>query len=156
MINRENMLKVCEVLETTALRQGRGRLAAYPDGRSAYCCLGVMCEVAMDSGIAVDRTVNLTSYVTDETAVKIIRYDDEEILLPGSVQQWLGLPSRNPDVSVAVVEDVIPDYSDFDTAMDDGTEGERTVVRLVDLNDNGVDFKTIAKILRKAYLEETV
>ena len=71
----------------TALRSGdykqaRGMLADRK--RETYCCLGVLCEIAIKEG--VDVTVSVSS---GEAAL----YDGSEENLPASVSDWAGIDS---------------------------------------------------------------
>lgn len=107
------------VLWTTALRSGQypqttGLLCRTGDQRSfqctcpscvkrtaGYCCLGVLCELAVAAGI-VER-----SNVDDETAPHAaygIGGDWSARALPSAVMRWAGLSSDDPAV-------VLPDGS---------------------------------------------
>lgn len=71
-----------------ALRSGK-----YKQGDSAlhkgeqFCCLGVLCDIAVQSGI-VKTDIN-----HDDEVV----YDGRADYLPLSVQEWAGLPNENGD-----------------------------------------------------------
>ena len=69
----------------TALRSGdytqqRGSLANLC--RTQHCCLGVLCEVAIENGVVLD---------TYET---VPGFDDERAYLPFRVQEWAGMRDR--------------------------------------------------------------
>ena len=67
-----------------ALRSGRypqGQMALNTDN-SAFCCLGVLCEVAIDNGVDIMKNRNLTEGV-------YIAYEDNTIIPPRSVETWL-------------------------------------------------------------------
>jgi len=67
-----------------ALRSGK-----YPQGKSwllkdgKYCCLGVACELAAQTG--------LTSSPSHPQFKNVVTFDGEDAFLPSSVRKWLGL-----------------------------------------------------------------
>jgi hypothetical protein len=72
-----------------ALRSGR-----YPQGRHslnqndrAFCCLGVGCEVAIESGVDVKKTHSGFG--------QAVKYNNSMSVLPLIVLQWLGLASAS-------------------------------------------------------------
>lgn len=70
-----------------ALRDGtrpQGKRYLIADGK--YCCLGVLCELAAEHGV-VDAVVSVYG---DRTATT---FDGQESSIPGSVQQWAGIPA---------------------------------------------------------------
>jgi hypothetical protein len=78
MANRENISKWVDALRSGRYEQTTGRLA----NQEGYCCLGVACEVAIDSGVKLSRDT-----VTNGT----ILYDGNCDGLPYPVSEWLGL-----------------------------------------------------------------
>lgn len=52
--------------------------------KTEYCCLGVLCEVAIKNGLEVKKVIG------DHE----IEYDEEHGSLPQSVAEWAGLKSR--------------------------------------------------------------
>lgn len=89
-----------------------------------YCCLGVLCEVAIEAGVEIDVG-------TTENGVTV--YDGNVEHLPESVCKWAGITS-NP---VAIVDD--------ESGDDDTMQIEREFVMLND--DDGWDFPAIANIV---------
>jgi len=69
MMNKANVLKVCDALESGKYEQGTHALCA--DGE--YCCLGVACDVS-----------GLGDWSDDDT------YLEYRINLPPVVMEWLG------------------------------------------------------------------
>jgi len=80
-------------LRSGTYEQGRGRLRTEGDPESGepdrYCCLGILCEAAVDAGI-VERT--LAGYQAPHTAEQLT-------VLPGRVALWAGLKSNNPTIA---------------------------------------------------------
>lgn len=90
-----------------------------------YCCLGVACEL---SGITRKKHEEY-----DETTWF---YDDEYLVLPTSVQNWLGVDDTNP------VLDMPP--SVYLHPQDDEASHARDVASL---NDEGFTFDQIADLI---------
>lgn len=84
-------------LWVAALRSGRyqqttGKLTRLTDDGQprACCCLGVLCEVALESG--VELALYRTEYGTRH-------YDREDNFLPTRVREWAGLGAVDPEVT---------------------------------------------------------
>ena len=125
-MNREARdLWVAALRDTDTYPQTKGAL----HNEDGYCCLGVLCEVAIKAG--VDLTVT-----HGENEPGLSYYDGEAEHLPDAVVAWAGLDTNNP---VVLVEDE-------DEAVDDGVvQYER---ELVMLNDDFVwDFPSIADVI---------
>jgi len=65
-LNKENVLKVCDALESGKYRQGFGRLHRY----GMFCCLGVACDVSglakwSDDGVYCGKTISLPQNVVN-------------------------------------------------------------------------------------------
>jgi hypothetical protein len=65
-------------LRSGRFKQGRGGLAKMVGDNPSYCCLGVLCELAIENGVKVEKR-------TDDY---LICYDDDCTLLPQSVASW--------------------------------------------------------------------
>jgi hypothetical protein len=95
-----------------------------------YCCLGVACEMAVEAGI-------VTSHVREGIVSRqIVRYHwdlghFQETMLPSPVADWLGLTDVSPTVKWRSVD-----------------------IAVATINDDGVDFDTIANALEQAYLRD--
>lgn len=80
-----------KALWVTALRSGEYGQA---DGSlrevdtNNFCCLGVLCDVAVKAGVPVEVRVQ------DDR----VTYDGEPDFLPESVREWAGLDDANPRV----------------------------------------------------------
>lgn len=105
--------------------QGQGRLAAATeesDPEISYCCLGVLCDLAVKAG--VDVTVE-----TDGSGGKT--FDGGRDFPPPKVLEWSGLEDHQWGLPQAVYFD--------DNQFDD----------LASLNDNGATFDQIADIIEE-------
>lgn len=120
-----------DALESGDYPQGRGRLVAHnleTDTRR-FCCLGVLCELAVHAGILryVPRPNSYHTYVNGE------QVGIDSAVLPEVVARWAGLPSSDPRVWFA------------------GALGTRRLVRLSYLNDNhALSFPAIAAAIRES------
>jgi hypothetical protein len=77
-INKENVRKWVEALRSGKYKQAQGQL--YLDG--AYCCLGVVCELA---GLSVSQG----GYYGEP-------FDANHLTLPSQAAEWLGVDDENP------------------------------------------------------------
>ena len=109
-----------KALRSGKYRQGTNALCRR-DGHKhlKYCCLGVLCDLAVKSGIATKGSYN-------EESNKASFEEDETNFLPKVVQDWAGLKDRTGKFNKG-------DYSN-DLAI---------------LNDDGKSFKEIADIIEK-------
>src|SRR5260221_506857 len=88
-------------LESGEYAQGKGALViTAQDGSKAYCCMGVACESARKSGLAlnVEQVGSTTLQYADGSPSMRTIYDGTDAVLPGSLRNWLGVASSNPIV----------------------------------------------------------
>lgn len=88
-VNRENMALWISALRSGRFKQGRGALKVVQDGVAEHCCLGVLCELAVEAGVKVDvkGPFGPEGYVL---------FDESSGTLPNSVRLWAGLGSVDP------------------------------------------------------------
>ncbi len=101
------------------------------DGAEQFCCLGVLCEIAVEDGV-------LTREILDNGTFQYITTDGERqrMVLPYAVQRWAEI-AENPEVNV----------TGFDVTIDGG---EREYASLSELNDYaGKSFSQIADVIDK-------
>ncbi len=122
----------------TALRSGnygqvKGQLgveiADQPD-HSGYCCLGVLCEVAVEDGVVTREVVpsGTVEYVDENSG------GHAWMVLSEAVTEWADIV-ENPEVNVEGLDIVIDDVL-------------RTSASLAELNDYaGKDFNFIADVI---------
>jgi hypothetical protein len=112
----DNAKKWVAALRSGKYVQGHG----YLNHDNKLCCLGVACEVAMESLPIVRKTNDCG----------ITSYDEHNCALPPSVMEWLGLPYAS---------------GSFDSPV---TVGDYTTSSLIEMNDNGnTGFNTIADVI---------
>lgn len=85
-----------------------------------YCCLGVLCEVAIKNGLDLKRRINIASTLE--------YFDEANGVAPAKVMKWSGLKSATGDFYTAPVDDF---------------------TCLTQLNDDGTSFQEIANIIRE-------
>lgn len=128
LVNKEHMRQWIAALRSGEYPQARGTLKKVLSGGGfAYCCLGVVCELAIKDGVPVRVTRHVDDYEV------FYRFDGLHALLPPQVAQWLGTDS-NPGVNIAPIG---AHYSDC-----------------VSTNDRLLwDFGKIADALERTYLQ---
>ena len=72
--------KWAEALRSGDYEQQMGSLANLH--RTRHCCMGVLCEVAIENGVEID------------TCESVPGFDDERAYLPFRVQAWAGIRNR--------------------------------------------------------------
>jgi hypothetical protein len=111
-------------LRSGEYRQGRGHLKKNTDGENFYCCLGVLCEIALQDGLP------LREHVGGNGATF---FNGDDSFLPSEIAQWAKLPNDNPSTSLRTIENV---------------EENAT---LSYLNDTGKSFLEIADIIEREF-----
>lgn len=102
-----------------ALPQYKQCQALLNDGEG-YCCLGVLCEVAMENGVKIKKS-RLGGRVG-------VAYNSEVAILPTSVIEWAGMSSDNGTFK----------------GPHDGIMNS-----LSSLNDGGKSFNELAKVIER-------
>lgn len=119
-----------EKLESGEFPQVKGELRGVDvDGEViGYCCLGVLCEIAVEDGI-IERDPEFGGYLAPDEDGDEYR---ENSLLPKAVADWAGLDSVSPAVPADCIDD------------------PETTVELSELNDAyNQNFKSIAKLIKE-------
>jgi hypothetical protein len=134
-VNVENMIKWLKRLKSGKDKQGRFFLnKVSPSGESSYCCLGILCEVAMENGLVIAKKpdVGFDHNINNEyVKIDIFQYNGDGDLQPREVSHWLGLGN---------IRNVLVTH-----------EGEQALIsRLNDINQ--LTFSEIADLLFNEYL----
>jgi hypothetical protein len=116
-----------KALRSGSYRQGKGSLKFKDDAGFKHCCLGVLCELAVQAGVI---PASKPRHPIDTP--RIHQFAGKRDVLPMAVVEWAGLHGTNPTVEVAA-----------DVA--DGIHG-RT---LAGLNDGPHDFSFIADVIER-------
>lgn len=99
MMNREIKDKWVTALRSGDYTQGYGRLRYQNGDGERHCCLGVLCDLAVEAGvIPAPTTDEKGEYGYPVTNADGIHVYDEKGVLPPDVVSWADLPSSNPRV----------------------------------------------------------
>lgn len=102
-----------------------------------FCCLGVLCEIAVKHGIIEPGELKTEGDEEDPQMSEEYFYGahDDTSVLPREVREWAGLDSPNPDV-------VVP------SEMLSDNDEESITTDLADCNDSlNLDFHQIAELV---------
>lgn len=114
-----------QALESGKYSQVKGRLHS----DEGYCCLGVLCELAIESGLKVEVERLMHGFNEGNYA-----YDNSSIVLPASIAKWAGIKDQQGTYGFDPVEGFCMEALTSD-------------------NDRGVQFPEIAATIRKVYGE---
>ena len=130
-MNQDVLKKWVAELRSGKYNQGEGHLMQIDDdGDEHFCCLGVLCEIALDEGVPnLERVYN-------EDARRYF-YNEREDFLPEPVIEWVGFNSKNPGVPYVQSDD------DSETVDDKP---------LSELNDEGLSFAAIADLIEQEWI----
>lgn len=78
-------------LRSGEYQQGYGYLKTVYQGETRFCCLGVLCDLAIKAGVDVEVE-------EDSADTYSYTYDGENARLPRSVTEWAGV-DNNPTVN---------------------------------------------------------
>ena len=110
-----------------------------------YCCLGVLCEVAMQNGLSLTKD--------DDTDSEWVEYDGDAEQLPQAVADWVGLESKIGRMHHQTSWDTIRKDLQFTVSVDDdGLEilhymDDKTPGCLATMNDAHIPFDVIADVI---------
>lgn len=94
MINQERLQQGIAALRSGEYERGHGRLHRVANGRSTWCCLGVLSDVAQKNGCPVTRRIT-ADFGQGENEV-FGEYLDE--YLSPQVMEWYGFTDRDPEL----------------------------------------------------------
>jgi hypothetical protein len=143
-MDTEVKVRWVSALESGAYEQGRAKLCTVADdGKRTYCCLGVLCQLYL----------GLPEYLGETPS-----YNGEIWYLPRLVQERAGLIEGSPSVALsdedfALALSFVQAHSSKEnlTESRDRPDAQYAVgsVALAALNDAGVPFSEIARLIRK-------
>jgi hypothetical protein len=114
--------------------QGKNALHQVTDGDHEFCCLGVLCDLAIKAGVAINKS---TEHDSNDNCT--YWYDSSMDLLPKSVMEWSGMDTKNGEFQI-----------------EDDEEGKYGLPRyfestLADENDNGKSFDELAELIEELF-----
>lgn len=134
--------KWVEALRSGDYAQAKGRLVKVDgEGKKAYCCLGVLCDLASQEGVVREESTPCGCSSGSACSVELPGFVGEEedpagrhrsysfSVLPWPVMEWAGLAEADP--WIRIVEG----------------EGQTTERALSGLNDDGTPFTEIADLI---------
>lgn len=126
----QNLIELCNRLESGKIKQGHGRLAL-SDGRR--CCLGVACDIVLEQ---TDKHWKLSPF-SDDLVLSYPLYKDTS---------FCGLGERSVLPSEVMEKFGMPDMHGFELAIDG------RIKKMSTHNDQFTSFKRIAKAIREQIL----
>lgn len=130
MVNKENMRLVVAALRSGRYLQGRGRLKQIFKYSIHYCCMGVMCEVAMEHGVVLDVARHPLGNFS-----MFVSFDGSSAFLRRNVLDWLG----------------VGDNGELDRDLVIGMDGNETIAASYANDELGWDFERIAASMEEYY-----
>lgn len=128
-----------------ALRSGdyRQTTSILNNGRGEFCCLGVLCEIAVADGV-------VESQATSEGCVEYFysSADVERSVLPNRVLEWANLAGNNPLVTFPLSEVPEEFHPELQSNWTVDSAGNANIT-LAGLNDSGIPFSVIADLIEK-------
>lgn len=127
---------------TTALRsgeykQGHYALRKHDENGDTHCCLGVLCDLAVEAGVIPAPELNSGGeYEYQNRSPEGMDRWPEAGVLPNAVYRWAELSEPNPEI--AAPEGYLDKYGN-----------PRAFVSLAELNDNGHTFLQIADLIEE-------
>lgn len=124
-------------LRSGEYKQGEGRLKRIienSDGEAEarYCCLGVLCDIAIQSGIEIDVTETEPWPRLNGAMARGVSFNKQVSALPEAVQEWSGVGTYGEIETPVQIEGRNHYYSD-----------------LAELNDSGHNFDEIADVIER-------
>lgn len=165
-MNEEVKQELVKRLRSGDYKQGRSRLRKRrkdEDGgeEDCYCCLGVLCDIAVEAGVTKWSDGVRACSDSSEVAVPLKRkYGAEDALPTKAVVKWAGLEQKNPSVAFnkfipvllerGYTKDEIRNMLDIPLICYNDPEWmESHVKTLAALNDRGFTFDDIADIIER-------
>lgn len=146
-----------EALRSGKYQQCTGKLHDYLDiedslvpesSKHSYCCLGVLCDLALKNGVDVQLQYRRV-YEGMPESQSVYFYDDESGVLPESVMRWAGINEKNPDIYLGDIRAGIVQLM-IDELGNDSDINEHSYQLISEINDLGIGFLDIADIIEKS------
>lgn len=133
-----------EALRSGKYNQGKGYLCK----DDSYCCLGVLCELAVEDG-AISRPAPRRVRSGSSQVGGVVAYGalGSDYMPPAEVYEWAGVGSCELGISIKSLDQVREDSRDRLTPW---TQADH-VPSLSELNDVGCDFGLIADVIEDCF-----
>jgi len=130
-VKKEIAERWIEALKSGKYEQGKMYLRRW----GQYCCLGVLCDLAVADGIG-EWKIGHSWYPVGFEIGRITEYH----YLPRAVAQWAGIKNELAPIDLKWLS--VQDQQRFRNRLD---------LSLAVLNDEGYDFKRIAKLIARRW-----
>lgn len=142
-MNKDVAKRWVEALRSGEYKQARRALAdELPSGDIGYCCLGVLCELAVADGVIPPKARAV--YPTSRFS-----FNEDAYMPPDAVDEWAGQGIRNQDRYRIEIPDEIADRLS-EVGIDHGN-----IAFLPELNDDAeLTFSEIADLIEKNFLND--
>lgn len=144
--------ELVERLRSGKYIQGKEKLATKEGDDTLYCCLGVLCEIAVERGIInrIEQDVECWDCENPDACIpKVeVHYDHTyDATLPEKVVNWAGIESV--DIDDRSASDNFDDYEGMGRFEAERHKRTGNVVHasLAGMNDDGVPFTEIAQFI---------
>lgn len=133
-----------EALRSGKYNQGRGYLCK----DDSFCCLGVLCELAMEDGV-IPRSAPRRVRSGSSQVGGVVTYGGRgsDYMPPEEVYKWAGASRYELGISIKSFEQVREDSKD---RLAPWTQADH-VPSLSELNDVGCDFGLIADVIEDCF-----
>ncbi len=131
-MKKEVKQKWLERLRSGEIEQTSCRLG---DEDGARCCLGVLCDVAVEEKVIPPPILNEEGPQSDRVLIYGVDDDSNKGVLPQAVVDWAGLENSCPQVEdpMTITSRVTKDKIETNTLMQ--------------MNDEGMTFEEIAEVI---------
>ena len=124
MTKKEIRQKWVEALRSGEYSQGKSKLRRKEsDEKDSFCCLGVLCELAVKKGIIPPALEEMNGVFT---------YDEHDTLLPDRVVAWAGLKSDSGGFYREIKG------KDSLVALNDGGKKFKTIANIIESEPEGL------------------
>lgn len=120
------------------------RVVGDGDKPIGFCCLGVLCEIAVEDGIVTKKLRSPYADAMWYGRENSLDFNGSTAFLPPEVYKWAGLKGDSVWFDVTEIVDTLND----DTEVIELKDG-RKIASAISLNDSGaLNFKQIAELVR--------
>jgi hypothetical protein len=92
-----------DALRSGKYEQGKSALARKEEDKTSYCCLGVLCELAIENGIKIEKSI-----FGECDYGELVGYNSSTATLPPVVKEWAFENTNN----FALIQDDFISYND--------------------------------------------
>lgn len=117
-MNPEIKAQWIAALRSGEYQQGRGYLNSHTEEGDKFCCLGVLCDLAVKAGVDVE--------VREHDFINGLSYNGGTSLLPNVVEEWAELPDR----AVGLIVEIDGQALSLPMLNDGNRDGTETFIKV--------------------------